>query len=160
MRGVCFFFDGPLAPMWSAVHEADLGWVRDTIKQFGFDTMLMVDQSQDAKGRYYQHTDSEVTYARYGQLSEAQAAHPDVQWLLLEHPEKLAVKGATDVHDLWAYDHAQHQDDVIYCVGSDATGIPVQDDDTRRFLTAADLTQPYATAMLLIALTVRHTQVR
>ncbi|HEY3232337.1 MAG TPA: hypothetical protein VGJ87_24100 [Roseiflexaceae bacterium] len=97
-----------------AVHRELLVLWEETLDAFAVDRVLVVDRTRNGLAADFRPKSGRLSWARFGSLQEAEAAHPDAVWVYLEQGGE----------PLDAFEHPK--DDVIYAFGPDSTGFTLE----------------------------------
>ncbi len=127
MKAAVFFFETCDVDVWSG-RQIDLDAWRYNTKMFGLDTLIMIDKIPG--GSKYQHFDEEQKFFRYTEISEFEAAHPNLHQYWFESPWSFPKSVIpTKLRDL---KHAK--DDVAYIFGP-AVGFQIPEGDKKSWVT-------------------------
>ena len=111
--GVLFHFvDEPV--LTDAVLKELLSLWEETLDAFTVDYALVVDQTRNGLAADFRPGSDRLSWARFGSLQEAEAAHPDAVWVYLEQGGE----------PLDSFEHPK--DNVIYAFGPDSTGFTLE----------------------------------
>lgn len=114
MVGLVVFYEDNNVNLQSG-REIDLTMWRESMKAWGFDTLIVI----DVYGLNPIIGDLEINYEVYATLHKAIARHTDIHKVYIECEDSLGNLESTALEDFY------HPEDAIYIIGSDAVGMDI-----------------------------------